>query len=227
MSADSPTRGASTGTDAVTVVVAEPNELMSTVMLTALADERFAVGTYAGAIPGLAVATRHAQVLVVGPSMPRIGLPAMIPRLIGAGTRLLVVSDAGFDEEASMLLLAGATGFLSLADAGLQDVADAVLAISRGSTAVNPEVVHTVLQHWRDQRAAPRSGGDDPPVPELTTRELEVLLALSDGLTNRLIARRLGVAEKTIETHKSKLFAKLGARNQAQAVQLAASRGLV
>lgn len=208
---------------AVRVLVAEPHDLHAAVLVKALDDDRFAVTTYTGAVPGLRAAAAGMQVLVVGPTASRVGLPAVIPKLVAAGTRLLVVSDGGFDEAASTLLLAGATGFLSLADSGLADVGDAVLAISRGSTALNPDVVHDVLLRWRSQRTVP----EPEPVPELTGRELDVLLGLRDGLTNRLIAKRLGVAEKTVEAHKSKLFAKLGARNQAQAVHLAVARGLV
>ena len=61
----------------------------------------------------------------------------------------------------------------------------------------------------------------------LTPRELEVLVALAEGLTTKAIASRLGVAMKTVESHKVRLFDKLGARTQAHAVSIAVGRHLV
>lgn len=61
----------------------------------------------------------------------------------------------------------------------------------------------------------------------LTTRELEVLRAVAAGLTSQAIGARLGISPKTVESHKSRVIAKLGVRNRAQAVALAARRGLL
>ena len=61
----------------------------------------------------------------------------------------------------------------------------------------------------------------------LTAREVEVLHCLSEGLTNKEIARRLGLQEVTIKMHTSRLFGKLGVRNRVQAVSLAISDGLL
>lgn len=61
----------------------------------------------------------------------------------------------------------------------------------------------------------------------LTPREVEVLHCLSEGLTNKEIARRLGLQEVTVKMHTSRLFGKLGVRNRVQAVSLAISDGLL
>lgn len=61
----------------------------------------------------------------------------------------------------------------------------------------------------------------------LTAREVEVLHCLSEGLTNKEIARRLGLQEVTVKMHTSRLFGKLGVRNRVQAVSLAFSDGLI
>lgn len=61
----------------------------------------------------------------------------------------------------------------------------------------------------------------------ITPRELEILDAVAEGLSNREIAERLFVSENTVKTHASRLFDKLGARRRTQAVQLGKSFGLV
>jgi DNA-binding NarL/FixJ family response regulator len=74
--------------------------------------------------------------------------------------------------------------------------------------------------------AAPRD--DDGPAPEpLTTRELEVLSVLADGLSNKAIATRLGISDETVKFHLSAIFGKLQASNRTDAVRQAVRRGLV
>jgi len=62
--------------------------------------------------------------------------------------------------------------------------------------------------------------------PNLTARELEVLAAMADGLSAKAIALRLGVALKTVENHKVRIFDKLGVQTQAHAVSVAIGLGV-
>ncbi len=73
----------------------------------------------------------------------------------------------------------------------------------------------------------PRQNGNAKTTSGLTAREIEVLHCLSEGLTNKEIARRLGLQEVTVKMHTSRLFGKLGVRNRVQAVSLAISDGLL
>ena len=66
-----------------------------------------------------------------------------------------------------------------------------------------------------------------PPTPTLTARERETLELLSEGLSNKLIARRLRISEHTVKFHISALYAKLGASSRADAVSRAARRGVL
>jgi DNA-binding NarL/FixJ family response regulator len=68
---------------------------------------------------------------------------------------------------------------------------------------------------------------DDPLVEPLTTRELQVLALLADGLPNKAIAARLGVSDETVKFHLGSIFGKLGASNRTDAVRLALRRGLI
>ena len=62
------------------------------------------------------------------------------------------------------------------------------------------------------------AGGRPGPGKQLTLREMEVLNAVADGLSTKATARRLGVAVKTVENHKTRVFAKMGVHSQAQLV---------
>lgn len=72
-----------------------------------------------------------------------------------------------------------------------------------------------------------KANGSSKAAAGLTAREVEVLHCLSEGLTNKEIARRLGLQEVTVKMHTSRLFGKLGVRNRVQAVSLAISDGLL
>jgi DNA-binding NarL/FixJ family response regulator len=76
---------------------------------------------------------------------------------------------------------------------------DAVRRIAEGETVVDPTIVSRLLGRRRRQ----------DPVERLTAREREVLAMLAEGLSNRAIAARLVVAERTVETHITQIFAKL------------------
>jgi DNA-binding NarL/FixJ family response regulator len=76
--------------------------------------------------------------------------------------------------------------------------------------------------------AAPeRDDEDAPPIEPLTSRELEVLDTLADGLSNKAIAARLGISDETVKFHLSAIFGKLQASNRTDAVRQAVRRGLV
>jgi len=76
----------------------------------------------------------------------------------------------------------------------------ALKRVASGGTAIDPEVVHAVF-------AAPTS---KDPLAELTEREREVLELVSQGLSNERIGETLGVNGRTVETHTSRIFIKLG-----------------
>ena len=71
------------------------------------------------------------------------------------------------------------------------------------------------------------AGGDDQPLDRLTPREREVLVLVARVLANKLIARELGVAEKTVKTHVGHVLAKLGVTDRTQAAVIAVRAGLV
>ncbi len=93
-------------------------------------------------------------------------------------------------------------------------------AVARGEAALDPAVQHHVL-------AALTAPGPEPELPDgLTPREAEVLRLIAEGLTNAEIAERLVVSPATVKSHVNHLFAKIGARDRAQAVVYAFANGL-
>lgn len=135
-------------------------------------------------------------------------------------TRVLVLTSYAGDDNVLPAVRAGAVGYL-LKDIDPADLEAAIRAAHRGEAVLAPRVTGVVLAAaTSDQRSHRR-------LRELTTRERQVLALLGEGLTNRLIARRLGVAEKTVKTHVSHLLAKLELADRTQAALLAAREGLV
>lgn len=130
-----------------------------------------------------------------------------------------VVAVTSFLEEEKIraALEAGATGYL-LKDADASDVADAIRAAVAGEVHLDPAAAKALTASLR----APKSAGDD-----LTPRERDVVVLIAEGGTNRQIATRLGVTERTARTHVSNILGKLGLASRTQAAMWAVHHGLV
>jgi DNA-binding NarL/FixJ family response regulator len=129
-----------------------------------------------------------------------------------------VVAVTSFLEEAKVraALQAGAAGYL-LKDARADQVAAAIRAAAAGQCHLDPAVAKLLAATLR----APRPGADS-----LTAREREVLTLIAGGATNRQIARRLDVTERTARTHVSNILGKLGLTSRTQAALWAVREGL-
>ena len=136
---------------------------------------------------------------------------------------MLILTTFDLDEYVLAALRAGASGFL---------LKDAPGHLVRRST--NRRRWRRAARTKRDQatdRTSPETG---PALPELvagldrmTDRERQVLVLLARGLSNTEIATRLHLSEATVRTHIGHLFAKIGARDRAQAVVFAYESGIV
>lgn len=135
-------------------------------------------------------------------------------------TRVLVLTSYGDDDNVLPAVRAGAVGYL-LKDVDPADLEAAIRAAHAGEAVLAPRVTGVVLA------AATRTEQRHPGLDTLTARERETLALLGEGLSNQLIARRLGVAEKTVKTHVSHVLAKLRLSDRTQAALLAAREGLV
>jgi len=148
----------------------------------------------------------------------------------GDKTRVLILTTFDLDEYAFNALRAGASGFL-LKDVPPAELVSAIRTVARGDAVVSPRVTRRLLEEYAHQlpdlSGAAGDGSESTPPAGLTDRELEVLLAVADGLSNAEIAERLYVSETTVKSHVGRLLAKLGLRDRVQAVVYAFQSGLV
>lgn len=124
----------------------------------------------------------------------------------------VVLSNYSGSEDVHRALQCGARAYLTK-DAGAEELLAAIAKVHEGSQYLPRSLAHLLEQRHPDD--------------ELTARELDVLTALSSGLSNRDIALRLGIAEKTVRLHLTHIFQKLGVEDRTQAVLEAIQRGLV
>jgi DNA-binding NarL/FixJ family response regulator len=136
---------------------------------------------------------------------------------------VLVLTTFDDDELLSAALRAGAAGFV-LKDSPAEDLIRAVRAVAAGDSWLDPAVTARVLAAYRNA-AAPTPPGSAP--GELTARELDVLVAMGQGLSNTEIAHSLFISELTVKSHVGRIFAKLGLRDRAAAIVYAFDHGLV
>ena len=130
-----------------------------------------------------------------------------------------VVAVTSFVEEDKIrgALEAGATGYL-LKDADASEVARAIRAAVAGEIHLDSAVAKVLAASVRAPKAA---------IDELTPRERDVIVLIAEGGTNRQIAGRLGVTERTARTHVSNILGKLGLVSRTQAAMWAVHQGLV
>jgi two-component system response regulator DevR len=95
---------------------------------------------------------------------------------------------------------------------------DSVQRVAAGESLLDPKVTARVLERIR---SGPRQ---DPRVAMLTEQERRILDLIAEGLTNRQIGSRLGLAEKTIKNYVSSLLAKMGLQSRTQAALFIAGR---
>ncbi|EHR52199.1 response regulator containing a CheY-like receiver domain and an HTH DNA-binding domain [Saccharomonospora marina XMU15] len=133
------------------------------------------------------------------------------------GVAVVVLTSFGEGERVRAALEAGASGYL-LKDAEPEEVADAVRAAMRGETRLSGRVARCLTR----ELSAPGSG-----LAALTSREREILKLVAQGCSNREIAQRLTISERTARTHVSNVLAKLQLASRTQAALLAIREGLV
>ena len=121
-------------------------------------------------------------------------------------------------------LRAGASGFL-LKDTPRNGLYAAVRTVAAGDALLAPSVTRRLIEHHL--RLTQPSAELRRRAHRLTQRERDVLTLLARGLSNTEVAERLHLAEATVRTHIGHVFAKIGARDRAQAVVFAYEAGIV
>ncbi|MEX0664663.1 MAG: response regulator transcription factor [Acidimicrobiia bacterium] len=127
----------------------------------------------------------------------------------------LILTSFSDDEALFQAIMAGAAGYLLKQIKG-NDLVDAVRRVAGGQSLLDPAITAQVLERLR---AGPKT---DERLDTLTEQERKILDLIAEGLTNRQIAERIHLAEKTVKNYVSNLLAKLGMERRTQAAVYAA-----
>ncbi|MEU3772437.1 response regulator transcription factor [Streptomyces sp. NPDC032472] len=124
-----------------------------------------------------------------------------------------------FDDEEALLdaIMAGASGYVLKQISGT-DLVTAVRTVASGQSMLDPGATARVMARMRGEVPQEERA---PGLPGFTEREKEILVLVSEGLTNREIGTRLYLAEKTVKNIVSRLFVKLGVDRRVQAAVIA------
>ncbi|MGD9700942.1 MAG: response regulator [Acidimicrobiia bacterium] len=150
----------------------------------------------------------HPDVVLMDLSMPELDGVEATRRISAEHPSSHVLVLTSFSDQTRILdaLSAGADGYL-LKHADPDDIAEAIRAVHAGGSPLDPKAARTLLESRRARQNA----------PQLTDREREVLLLVREGLANKQIARRLGIAERTVKAHLTSVFQRLGVSDRTQA----------
>jgi two-component system response regulator DevR len=130
-------------------------------------------------------------------------------------TACLILTSFADDEALFEAIMAGAAGYV-LKQIRANDLVDAVRRVAAGQNLLDPAVTARVLERLR------RGPEEDELIARLSAQEREVLLLLAEGLTNRQIAERLYLAEKTIKNYVTSVLSKMGLTRRTEAAVYAA-----
>jgi DNA-binding NarL/FixJ family response regulator len=157
------------------------------------------------------------DVVLMDLEMPRLDGIQATKRILEERPETAVLVLTSFSDRPRIMgaLEAGACGYL-LKDVSSDEVAEGIRAAARGESPLDPRAARTVLSARREP----------DPLEGLSAREREVLALLVEGMANKLIARRLGISEKTVKAHLTRIFRVLDVTDRTQAALWAERRGL-
>lgn len=135
-------------------------------------------------------------------------------RSVDPGIAALMLTSYDEDEALFAAIMAGAAGYVLKQIRGT-DLVDAVRRVAAGQSLLDPAVTQRVLERIRSGVEQPRE------LKSLTEQERRILEYVAEGLTNREIAGRMFLAEKTVKNYVSSMLAKLGLERRTQAAVLA------
>jgi len=153
------------------------------------------------------------DILLLDISLPGCGLAAA--RQIHAATpivKVVMLTASESEEHVMAALEAGARGYM-LKGIGSTDLVRTIKDIIFGETYVTPSLAARLLRHARQPAPLPRSAGD----VHLTGREEQILDQVANGSTNKEIANRLKISEKTVKHYMTNIMEKLHVRNRVEA----------
>jgi DNA-binding NarL/FixJ family response regulator len=206
----------------IRVLVVDDHPIVRQGLVSVLGDEDDldVVGAAGSGREAVALEQRlRPDVVLLDLEMPELDGVEAIPQLLATQPALGVLVFTAYDTDERVLgaVRAGARGYL-LKGASASEIARGIRTVHSGGSYLEPRVASKLMA----EVSSPHRGA-----PSLSAREREVLQLVADGLPTKQIANNLSIAERTVKFHVNSIFRKLGADNRAQAVALAAQRGLL
>lgn len=201
----------------VTVVIADDHDLTVRGMVSALENRGGfeVVATASNGMDAIVAAKHHKPaIILLDMAMPEAtGLEVFAEvRRWSPETRAAIVTGSATPELFSQLEAAGVDG-LFLKNAPVAEICDGIARIASGERVISEAV----------QSAIDSAAGVEP----LSTRELEVLQGVANGLTNAKIADRLSISPKTVDNHRTSVMRKLRVTSSASLIVAAVKSGLI
>ncbi len=163
----------------------------------------------------------HPDVAVLDIQMPK-ATGIEVTRWVRANARetgVLILTAYNDDPYVIAVLQAGANGYV-LKTASPLEIIQAVRNVHEGKSAINQAIAQKIVAFVTQTK-------NETPIEALTDREMEVVLALAKGFTNKAIATQLGISDRTVQGHIAHIFDKLGVSNRTEAVMRAVALGWV
>lgn len=212
-------------TKAARVLIADDQTLFRA-GLARLLDEDPRVEVIGQAIDGRDAVKQAAKfkpdVILMDLKMPNVDGIEATRQIVEADPAVKVVMLTTFETDSQVIqaLKAGASGYV-LKDSSAQAIVSSIVAVMSGERVMAGAVANRVLEMLTGT-TTPKEFYDG-----LTSREIEILKLLANGMANKQIAYRLKISEKTVRNHVSNTYEKLGIYDRSQAVLYAVKKGLV
>ena len=140
--------------------------------------------------------------------------------------KVITLSMFGDNAYYSQMMSSGAKGFL-LKDSEFSEVVEAVETVYGGGTYFSASLLESLSHSMRSAGAAGRLGDDIAESDRLSEREIEVLVAICQGLSTQEIADKMFISKRTVDKHRANILDKSGCKNTASLVVYAIRNGFV
>lgn len=140
-------------------------------------------------------------------------------------TKIIMLTVSDEEEDLYEAIKAGATGYL-LKEIAIEEVPYAIRAVVQGQSLISPSMASKLLNEF-NTLAKQADEKQQFPVPKLTSRELEVLKLVAQGMSNREIAKELYISENTVKNHVRNILEKLHLHSRMEAVVYAVREKLL
>jgi NarL family two-component system response regulator LiaR len=153
------------------------------------------------------------------------GIEAMRQIKMGnAASQVIALTSFTENDKVFPAIQAGACSYL-LKDVSPKELVEAIRAAHQGEARLHPDILRKLMTQVKQQTTPPAK--EAPRMDELTAREVDVTRLVAQGCSNREIAEKLVISEKTVKTHVGNILNKLGAQDRTQIAIYAFKHGLV